>query len=135
MSLRALARLCYRLLPLLVVRWLSALIGINVLASGLGTNFSTNFSAPNTESTRASNLLSANFKAQSGDSVQVVMQGTPSMTDPAVQQQATEFLAEFAKLPHVSSVSDPFTTPNGISKSGTVALANAQLDAKSQDVP
>jgi RND superfamily putative drug exporter len=135
MSLRALARFCYRRRRLVVVLWLAALVGINVLASGVGTNFTTNFSAPNTESTRASNLLAANFKAQSGDSVQVVMQGTPSMTDPAVEQQAKEFIAEFAKLPHVSSVSDPFTTPGGISKSGTVALANAQLDAKSQDVP
>ena len=31
-------------------------------------------------------------------------------------------------------MSDPYTTPAGISKSGTVALANAQLDAKSQDI-
>ena len=63
------------------------------------------------------------------------MQGSPSMRDAAVQQQAEAFIAEFEKLPHVSSVSDPFTTPGGISKSGTIALANAQLDAKSQDVP
>jgi RND superfamily putative drug exporter len=135
MSLRALARFCYRRRRLVVILWLAALIGINVLAAGLGTNFSTNFSAPNTESTRASNLLAANFKAQSGDSVQVVMQGSPSMNDPAVQQQAQEFIAAFEKLPHVASVTDPFTTPGGISKSGTVALANAQLDAKSQAVP
>ncbi len=33
------------------------------------------------------------------------------------------------------SVSDPYATPGGISKAGTIALANAQLDAKAQDVP
>ena len=135
MSLRALARFCYRRRRLVVALWLATLIGINVLAAVLGTNFSTNFSAPNTESTRASNLLAANFKAQSGDSVQVVMQGTPSMHDPAVEQQAQEFIAALEKVPHVANVSNPFTTPGGISKSGTIALANAQLDAKSQDVP
>ena len=112
-----------------------ALVGVNVLAGAMGTNFTTNFSAPNTESTRASNLLAANFKAQSGDSVQVVMKGSPSMRDAAVEHQAKSFIAALAKLPHVASVSDPFETPGGISKSGTVALANAQLDAKSQDVP
>ena len=80
-----------------MVVWLAALVGINVLAGVLGTNFSTNFSAPNTESTRASNLLAANFKAQSGDSVQVVMQGTPSMHDAAVEQQAQAFIAALAQ--------------------------------------
>ena len=38
-------------------------------------------------------------------------------------------------MPHVISVSDPYTTPGGISKSGTIALANAQLDDKAQDIP
>jgi len=71
-SLRSLARFCYRRRRLVVTLWLVALVGVNVLASVTGTNFTTNFSAPNTESTRASNLLSANFKAQSGDGVQVV---------------------------------------------------------------
>jgi putative drug exporter of the RND superfamily len=135
MSLRALARFCYRRRRLVVLCWLAALIGVNVLSAGMGTNFSTNFSAPNTESTKASNLLAANFKAQSGDTVQVVMQGSPSMRDPAVEQQAHAFIAALEKIPHVASVNDPFATPGAISKSGTVALANAQLDAKSQDVP
>ena len=52
MSLRSLARFCYRRRRLVVLLWLAALIGVNVLAAGLGTNFTTNFSAPNTESTR-----------------------------------------------------------------------------------
>src|SRR6478752_3995064 len=117
MSLRALARFCYTRRRLVVVLWLAALIGMNVLSAGLGTNFTTNFSAPNTESTRAANLLRANFKAQSGDGVQVVFQGSPSMHDPAVQAQVNQFVTEFAHVPHVISVSDPYTTPGAISES------------------
>jgi RND superfamily putative drug exporter len=135
MSLRALARFCYRRRRLIVVFWLVALVGVNALSASMGTNFTTNFSAPNTESTRATNLLSANFKAQSGDGVQVVMKGTPSMRDAAVQQQARAFIAALGRVQHVTAVSDPLTTPGSISKSGTVALANAQLDGKSQDIP
>jgi len=135
MSLRALARFCYRRRRLVVAIWLVALVGVNVLAAATGTNFTTNFSAPNTESTRATNLLAANFKAQSGDGVQVVMKGTPSMQDPTVQQQARSFIAAFDRVQHVTSVNDPLTTPGSISKSGTVALANAQLDTKAQDIP
>src|SRR4051812_41495420 len=104
MSLRALARFCYRRRRLVAFAWVFALVGISVLSSVLGTDFSTNFSAPNTESTRAANLLSANFKAQSGDAVQVVMQGTPSMRAPEVKQQAQAFIAELEKVPHVTSV-------------------------------
>src|SRR6476646_938575 len=135
MSLRALARFCYRRRRLVVLTWLAVLVGINVLSAGVGTNFTTNFSAPNTESTRASDLLAANFKAQSGDEVQVVMQGSPSMRTPDVQRQAEDFIAALEQVPHVASVTDPFTAPGGISKSGTIALAHAQLDADSQDVP
>jgi RND superfamily putative drug exporter len=135
MSLRAFARFCYRRRRLVVACWVVALIGVNVLSGALGTNFSTSFSAPNTESTKASNLLSANFKAQSGDGVQVVFKGTPSMHDATVQQQAQAFLTELAKVPHVTSVSDPYATAGGISKSGTVALANAQLDDKASNIP
>jgi putative drug exporter of the RND superfamily len=135
MSLRALARFCYRRRRLVVGLWLATLVGINVLASILGTNFTTNFSAPNTESTRASKLLSANFKAQSGDGVQVVFTGTPSMHDAAVERQVEELTAALARVPHVTSVSNPYASPGGISRSGTVALANAQLDGKAQDIP
>ena len=87
MSLRALARFCYRRRRLVVACWFAALVGVNVLAGVVGTNFSTNFETPNTESTRASKLLSANFKAQSGDGVQVVFKGTPSMHDAAVEDR------------------------------------------------
>ncbi len=135
MSLRAHARFCYRQRRWVVAFWVAVLVGVNVLAATAGTNFTTNFSAPNTESTHATNLLAANFKAQSGDSVQVVMEGTPSMTDPAVKADVATFLAELAKVPHVLSVSDPYAGTGGISKSGTVGLANAQLDTKAQDIP
>jgi RND superfamily putative drug exporter len=135
MSLRALARFCYRRRRLVVLMWVGGLVGVSVLSGAIGTNFTTNFSAPNTESTKASDLLAANFKAQSGDSVQVVMRGTPTMRSAEIEQQVRSFIAALERIPHVASVGDPYTTSGGISKTGTIALVNAQLDAKSQDVP
>jgi RND superfamily putative drug exporter len=133
--LRALARFCYRRRWLVVAAWVVALVGMNLLSAGVGPNFTTNFAAPDTESTRAANLLQHQFKAQSGDTVQVVLRGTPSMQDPPVRQQVDAVRAALAGVPHVQAVSDPYTTPGGISRSGTIALANAQLDTKAQDVP
>jgi RND superfamily putative drug exporter len=135
MSLRGLADFCYRRRRLVVGAWLAALIGVSVLSGALGTNFATNFSAPNTESTRAENLLRASFKAQSGDAVQVVYRGTPSMNDPAVVRQVKAFNAALAGVPHVINVSDPYTTPGSMSQSGTIAFSNAQLDDRAQNIP
>ena len=134
MSLRSLARFCYTRRKFVVLAWVVAFVVIEVLVSVTGTNFTTNFSAPNTESTQAQNLLLANFKAQSGDSVQVVMKGSPSMADPQVKAQVTSLLAALAKVDHVSGVSDPYTAPGGISKSGQVALANVQLDEQANNI-
>ena len=134
MSLRALARFCYRRRRFVVGAWLVALVGVTVLSSAIGTNFTTNFSAPNTESTRAANLLKDDFKAQSGDIVQVALRGAPSMQSPDVRKQVQSFIAALARVPHVTSVSDPYATRGGVSPSGTVALANAQLDGKARDI-
>ncbi len=134
MSLRSHARFCYTHRRWVVAAWLVVFVALQVIVSAAGTNFTTSFSAPNTESTRAQHLLQANFKAQSGDSVQVVMKGTPSMTDPKVKAQVDAMLADLAKIDHVTSVSNPYTSPGGISKSGEVALANLQLDEQSNDI-
>jgi len=135
MSLRSLARFCYRRRRLVVVLWLVALVGLNALANATGTNFTTNFTAPDTESTRASDLLKADFPAQAGDSVQVVMRGTPAMETPEVQAQVEQFLEQLRSVPHVTGVGDPYASPGGISPAGTIALTDAQLDAKASDLP
>ncbi len=119
----------------MVASWVLALVGIHVLLAVVGTNYTTNFSAPNTESNRADDLLRAQFRAQSGDVVQIAFEGLPSLRDSRVQSEVEEFRTSFARVEHVSSVSDPYATRGGISKSGTIALANAQLDARSHDIP
>ena len=134
MSLRALARFCYRRRRLVVGLWLAALIGVNVLASVTGTNFTPTSARPTPSRPAPPTCSRANFKAQSGDAVQVVYQGTPSMQDAAVRTQVEEFNRALAGVPHVVSVSNPYTTPGSISQSGTVALANAQLDDKAQNI-
>jgi putative drug exporter of the RND superfamily len=131
----ALARFCYRRRWLVVSAWIVALIAMNVLSGALGPNFSTNFSAPDTESSRATKLLAAQFKAQSGDTVQVAMRATPSMNDPAVRTRVGALRTALAHVPHVTAVSDPYVTPGAISKSGTIALANAQLDSEAHAIP
>ena len=84
----------------------------------IGTNFTTNFSAPNTESTRASNLLTRELQGAVG------RRRAGRLPGHAVDARRRRRAAGDATSPPrsrrcrtSSSVSDPYTTPGGISKS------------------
>jgi uncharacterized membrane protein YdfJ with MMPL/SSD domain len=47
--------------------WVVALFGINFLAQSAGTSYSNNFTLPNSDAQRASDLLQRSFPAQAGD--------------------------------------------------------------------
>ena len=50
-----------------VLGWIVLVAGINVLAQSAGTSYSNNFTLPNSDAQRASNLLEHSFPAQAGD--------------------------------------------------------------------
>ena len=53
--------------------WLLALVGSFVLSAAVGTDFSTKFQLPNTQSAKALNLLEKDFPSASGSSDQIVL--------------------------------------------------------------
>ena len=66
--------------------WVAVAVVTTVVARSVGRQYATNFSLPGTESQRASDLLSSEFKAQSGDVDTIVFhisQGT--IDSPAVR--------------------------------------------------
>src|SRR5487761_1802889 len=69
-----LARWCFRRRSLVLAAWLIALVLVAGIAKSVGSNYSNNFSFPSTDSSRALDIVKANFPAQSGDSDQIVMQ-------------------------------------------------------------
>ena len=131
MSLRSFATFCYRRRRLVVAFWVAALIGVNVLSSTIGTNFTTNFSAPNTESTQAANLLHGELQGPGRRQRAGRHAGHP-LDDRPRRRGAGQGVHRRvrARSPTSSRSAIRSTTPGGISKSGTVALANAQLDAQ-----
>ena len=92
--MRALATWCYRHRRLVVAAWIIALIGISVLARSVGTAYSNTFTLPDTESTRAIDLLESVAPAQAGDTDQIVFQaqGGAKITDPAVRSDIEAML-------------------------------------------
>ncbi|HTW99869.1 MAG TPA: MMPL family transporter [Acidimicrobiales bacterium] len=129
-----LARWCFRHRRIVLPAWLVALVLIGVIAHAAGSTYSNNFSFPSTDSSKALDIVQANFPAQSGDSDQIVVEAkTGTLASPQVAAAVNGMLAKVAKLGFVTEVSSPYKT-GLVSRSGTIGLATVQLDAQAQDI-
>ena len=115
---------------LVLIGWIVLLVGSLGISHAVGTNYSTNFSLPGTESQRATDLLQRDFPAQSGDSDQIVLRAREGqITDPTVRAQVEPMLKEVAALPHVTGVVSPYSPAgaHAVSADGQIAFATRQL--------
>ena len=131
------ARWCFHHRKLVLVLWLVALIlflGADITAK---TAYSSKFQIPNTESTRALNILKANFPSASGEADQIVMEAKDgTFATPAIEKQAKAMLAKVAAVPGVEAVISPFSTAGlaQINGSKTIAFATVYWDTQSQNL-
>jgi RND superfamily putative drug exporter len=122
-----------------VFGWIVLLIAALGLSGAVGTKFANNFSLPGTQSQLAVDLLAHDFPAQAGDSDQIVLgarHGT--VTEPAVRKRVEGMLAEVEKLPHVTTVTSPYTATKGaaaISANREVAFATVTFNEKANLLP
>ncbi|MGH9043923.1 MAG: MMPL family transporter [Acidimicrobiales bacterium] len=129
-----LARWCFRRRRLVLALWLIALVCIAGINRSVGSSYSNNFSFPSTDSTKALNIVQANFPSQGGDSDQIVVQAKAgTLASPKVAAAVNGMLARVGHLGFVTSVVSPYQSKL-ISKDGTIGLATVQLDAQAQDI-
>jgi putative drug exporter of the RND superfamily len=130
----ALARWCFRHRKIVLPAWLIALVLVGGIAKSAGSTYTNNFSFPSTDSSRALDVVKANFPSQSGDSDQIVVQAkTGTLHTPEVQNAVNEMLANVEHLPFVTGVTSPYSS-GLISKDGTIGLATVQLDKQAQNI-
>src|SRR5689334_17044035 len=118
--------------------WVALLVGAGIVSSSIGTRYATNFSLPGSESQRALDMLKRDFPAQAGDSDQIVLHARGGkVTDPAVRARVAPVLEQISRLPHVTSVTSPFTAAGakGVSRDGTIAFATVTFDERSNELP
>jgi len=136
---RALAAWSYRHRKLVLVGWVLLVAGIFMSSLAAGTRYTSSFSLPNTDSTKALNLLQANAPAQSGDTEQVVIASAngATLTTPAVHAQVNALLAKLATLPDVTSVVSPYSAAAHaqMNASHTVAFANLNYSKIADSLP
>ncbi len=123
---------------LVLIGWIVLLVGSLGISQAVGTNYSTNFSLPGTESQRATDLLQRDFPAQSGDSDQIVLRAREGqITDPTVHARVEPMLKAVAALPHVTGVVSPYspTGAHAVSTDGQIAFATVNFDKRANVLP
>jgi RND superfamily putative drug exporter len=118
-----------------LVLWILAIIGITVVAQVVGTNFQNKFTAGNTESQRATDLLTARFPSHAGDFADVVFHTrTPIADNEAAINSVVNSLRPLA---HVTSVTSPFSPAGAhqISTHANIAYAKVQFDETTSNLP
>jgi RND superfamily putative drug exporter len=124
---------------LVVIGWIAMIVAVGALASSAGTEYSNNFTLPNSDAQRASDLLEHSFPTEAGDRDQIVFRvANGSVLDPAVREHMSAMFAEVAKLPHVSAVISPYAGPSAgkaISANRQIAFATVVFDEKANLLP
>jgi putative drug exporter of the RND superfamily len=122
-----------------VLGWVVLLVAINALAQSAGTSYSNNFTLPNSDAQRASNLLQRSFRAQAGDRDTIVYRvGRGTVNEPAVRARMTAMFAKVATLPHVAGVISPYAgaaSGRSISADQKIAFATVVFDEKANKLP
>ena len=117
-----------------VLGWVVLLFAVNAFAQSAGTSYSNNFTLPNSDAQRASDLLQHSFPAQAGDRDTIVYRvSSGTVLDPAVRSRMEAMFAEVRKLPHVTQVISPYdraAAGKSISANRTIAFATVVFNEK-----
>jgi RND superfamily putative drug exporter len=129
---------CYRRRWRVLIAWVIALVGVNVLAQTMGGDLLKTFSLPGSESQRTFDVLKKDF-ARPGDTGQLVfkVKGDGTVASPEVQQQIDTIVNEIKSQPHVLGVST-LQAPDAarrISADQKIAYDEIQFDVQANDVP
>jgi putative drug exporter of the RND superfamily len=124
----------------IAIGWVVLLIAVNVIAqSGGGASYSNNFTLPNSDAQRASDLLARSFPAQAGDRDTIVFKTeSGSVREPSVRNHMSALFAKVNDLPHVSGVISPYAATQAgkaISANGQIAFATVVFDEKANELP
>jgi RND superfamily putative drug exporter len=134
-----LAGACYDRRRTVLVLWILAIIGVTVVAQTMGTHFENKFTAGNTPSQQATNILQATFPSKSGDTADIVFQTTAPITSPANEAAINKVVAGVRPLPYVQGVTSP-TSAAGAHQiatpgRGNIAFAQVQFTTDTADIP
>src|SRR5450755_4704308 len=117
-------RACYRHRWLTLAAWIVGTACLITLWMQFGAPADNNLAGNDTGQT----VLNQHFPRQSGDTLTLAIRSTAPITSASVKTRITGALGPFRNAPHVTAVSDPYTTPGHISRNGHIAFASVQFN-------
>jgi RND superfamily putative drug exporter len=123
-------RACYRHRIVTLVAWIVGVACLIMLWMQFGAPADNSFSG----SDPGQAILNKHFPRQSGDALTLAVRSSAAITSPATRGRVTQALVPFEHAPHVTSVSDPYTTAGQISRYGHIAFATVQFDLPSDSI-
>jgi RND superfamily putative drug exporter len=124
-------RACYRHRWLTLAAWVAAVACLVVLWVQFGAAADNDFTGNDPGQT----ILDQHFPQRSGDTLTLAIRSSAPVTAAAVKQQVTAALVPFRQAPHVTAVTDPYTTPGQVAKDGHIAFASVQFNEVSANIP
>ncbi len=124
-------RACYRHRWLTLGTWIAGTACLIVLWMQFGASANDSFSGNDPGQT----ILNQHFPRQSGDSLTLAIRSGDPVTSAAVRDRVASALTPMRAAPHVTSVSDPYTTPGHLSRDGHIAFATVQFGIPSASIP
>jgi RND superfamily putative drug exporter len=128
---------CYDRRRTVLISWILLLIGVTALAQVVGTRFQNNFTAGNTPSQQAADILASRFPSKSGDTADVVFHTAGPITSAANRVAITAAVHRLGPLAHVVSVAGPFAAAGShqVARDGHIAYAVVQFDTTTDHLP
>ena len=115
---------------LVLLTWGLVLVIALAVSHAVGTSFENKFTAGNTPSQQAQDILKSRFPSMAGDQAQVVFHTTAPITDPANQAAIARLDAQLDRLAHVVGVEGPvgLSGAHQVASDGHIAYATVQFD-------
>jgi len=121
--LGGLGRACYRHRWITLFTWIIGVACLIALWLQFGAAALNTFNSSDPGQT----VLNEHFPRASGDTLTLAVKSTAAITSPAVKAQVASALVPFERAAHVTSVSNPYTTPGQISRDGHIAFSTVQF--------
>src|SRR6516162_385193 len=128
--LGGLGRACYRHRKTTLLAWIAGVAVLITMWMRFGAAADNSFG----NSDPGQTLLNQHFARQSGDTLTLAIRSAAPVTSPAVRARVESALVPFASAPHVTGVTDPYTTPGHVSRDGHIAYATVQFGISGNDI-
>ena len=116
--------------------WVLIIAGIFAAAGTIGGQLQNNFTIPNSDAQKATDLLQKQFPARAGDSATIVFYADGKLADAQNKAAVDKIIAAAKTVDHVTGAGDPFSQQGGaISPDGNIGFVDVQFDGQAWGLP